>query len=194
LKLEKSCEELSVWPRDVFSSSSAQRRDHKADGCASNQAVRHCVWGLPVPTAASILSRDPMGHAVTGHVRRSGGGSPSITPGSSDRFVLSSYERLSPATGYHTSCEHKASSTAHADLACSPSRTDLVSTPVIPSAELIPILLAVSMHGHRPCFAAHAGPNVKSRHDSRRVVGDGAVGLPCVSSRQADGGIAASRR
>src|SRR5437870_2024289 len=129
----------------------------------------------------------PMGHEYCGIVEEVGSAVAFIKPG---QFVIGSFfasDNTCPncQAGYQTSCQHaEFVSTAQAPLLRVPlADGTLVSTPDVPSDDMIPSLLSLSDVMGTGWFAADAA-NVKPG-STVAVVGDGAVGLLGVlSARQ----------
>jgi len=126
----------------------------------------------------------PMGHEYVGIVEEVGGDVETIRPG---QFVVGSFwasDNTCPVCrdGYQSACVNRVpmgALGAQADLLRVPlADGTLVATPDLPSAELIPSLLAASDvlgTGWFAAVAAKAGPG-----KTVAVVGDGAVGLLAV--------------
>src|SRR2546426_5308487 len=141
-----------------------------------------CVCGSdlwPYRGISPVPQPTPMGHEYCGIVEEVGSEVASIRVG---QFVIGSFfasDNTCPhcQAGYQTSCEHKEIiSTAQAPILRVPlADGTLVTTPDIPSDDLIPSLLAVSDVMGTGWFAA-AAANVKPGK-TVAVVGDGAVGL-----------------
>jgi threonine dehydrogenase-like Zn-dependent dehydrogenase len=160
-----------------------------------------CVCGSdlwPYRGISPTTEPTPMGHEYCGIVEDVGRAVTSIKRG---QFVIGSFfasDNTCPhcQAGYQTSCQHKAFvSGAQAPLLRVPlADGTLVATPEMPSAELIPSLLALSDVMGTGWFAADAA-NVRPG-STVAVVGDGAVGLLGVLSAKqmgADRIIAMSR-
>jgi threonine dehydrogenase-like Zn-dependent dehydrogenase len=123
----------------------------------------------------------PMGHEYVGIVEEVGGAVGTIRPG---QFVVGSFFASDNAceicrAGYQSSCIHRepvGAGGTQAEYARIPlADGTLVATPDLPSADLIPSLLAASDvlgTGWFGAVAAEAGPG-----KTVAVVGDGAVGL-----------------
>jgi threonine dehydrogenase-like Zn-dependent dehydrogenase len=127
-----------------------------------------------------------MGHEYCGIVEEVGSAVRSVKPG---RFVIGSFfasDNTCPIcrAGYQSSCEHaEFIGTAQAPLLRVPlADGTLVTTPDIPSEDMIPSLLALSDVMGTGWFAADAA-NVKPG-STVLVVGDGAVGQLDVLSAQ----------
>src|SRR5437773_5568309 len=149
-----------------------------------------CVCGSdlwPYRGISPVAAPSPMGHEYCGIVEDVGRGVTSIKRG---QFVIGSFfasDNSCPNchAGYQTSCQHKELvSTAQAPVLRVPlADGTLVSTPELPSDDMVPSLLTLSDVMGTGWFAAHAA-NVKSGN-TVVVVGDGAVGLLGVlSARQ----------
>lgn len=149
-----------------------------------------CVCGSdlwPYRGIAPIAQPQPMGHEYVGIVEEIGSAVKHITPG---QFVVGSFatsDNTCPNCrfGYQSSCvQREFMSSAQAPLVRVPlADGTLVATPDLPSADLIPSLLAASDVLGTGWFAADAA-NVKPG-STVAVVGDGAVGLLGVlSARQ----------
>jgi threonine dehydrogenase-like Zn-dependent dehydrogenase len=141
-----------------------------------------CICGSdlwPYRGANTINEPTPMGHEYCGIVEEIGRGVLSIKKG---QFVIGSFfasDNTCPhcQLGYQTSCQHRALvSGAQAPLLRVPlADGTLVATREVPSAALVPSLLALSDVMGTGWFAADAA-NVKPGA-TVAVVGDGAVGL-----------------
>src|SRR3989442_3966509 len=141
-----------------------------------------CVCGSdlwPYRGIQPIAQPTPMGHEYCGIVEEVGGAVTSITRG---QFVIGSFfasDNTCPhcRAGYQTSCQHREPvAGAQAPLLRVPlADGTLVATRDVPSADLIPSLLALSDVMGTGWFAARAA-NVKPG-STVAVVGDGAVGL-----------------
>jgi threonine dehydrogenase-like Zn-dependent dehydrogenase len=146
-----------------------------------------CVCGSdlwPYRGADPIVDPMPMGHEYVGVVEQVGADVTTITPG---QFVVGSFFASDNTcaicrSGYQTSCIHRqpgAATGAQAHLLRVPlADGTLVATPGMPSADLVPSLLAASDvlgTGWFGAVAAEAGPG-----KTVAVVGDGAVGLLAV--------------
>ena len=122
----------------------------------------------------------PMGHEYCGIVEEVGRAVTSVKPG---QFVIGSFfasDNTCPhcQAGYQTSCQHRQLGRRRAGAACCASRSPTARwsrRAEVPSADLIPSLLAVSDVLGTGWFAADAA-NVKPGA-TVVVVGDGAVGL-----------------
>lgn len=160
-----------------------------------------CVCGSdlwPYRGLNPINGPTPMGHEYCGIIEEVGSAVKRVKAG---QFVIGSFfasDNTCPncQAGYQTSCQHREFvSTAQAPLLRVPlADGTLVATPEVPSADLIPSLLAVSDVMGTGWFAAVAA-NVKPGA-TVAVVGDGAIGLLGVlSARQMGAGriIAMSR-
>jgi threonine dehydrogenase-like Zn-dependent dehydrogenase len=141
-----------------------------------------CICGSdlwPYRGANPITEPTPMGHEYCGIVEEIGRGVVSIKKG---QFVIGSFfasDNTCPhcQLGYQTSCHHRALvGGAQAPLLRVPlADGTLVATREVPSADLVPSLLALSDVMGTGWFAADAA-NVKPGA-TVAVVGDGAVGL-----------------
>jgi threonine dehydrogenase-like Zn-dependent dehydrogenase len=141
-----------------------------------------CICGSdlwPYRGANPITEPTPMGHEYCGTVEEIGRGVVSIKKG---QFVIGSFfasDNTCPhcQLGYQTSCHHRALvGGAQAPLLRVPlADGTLVATREVPSADLVPSLLALSDVMGTGWFAADAA-NVKPGA-TVAVVGDGAVGL-----------------
>src|SRR5439155_8960161 len=160
-----------------------------------------CVCGSdlwPYRGIQSINQPTPMGHEYCGIVEEVGSAVKTIKPG---QFVIGSFfasDNTCPhcQAGYQSSCQHREFvGTAQAPLLRVPlADGTLVATPEVPSADLVPSLLAVSDVMGTGWFAAVAA-KVKPGA-TVAVAGDGAVGLLGVlSAKQMGAGriIAMSR-
>src|SRR5215470_2014174 len=139
--------------------------------CGSDLWPYRGINAVPQPT--------PMGHEYCGIVEEVGSAVKSVKPG---QFVIGSFfasDNTCPncQVGYQSSCQNREFvSTAQAPALRVPlADGTLVTTPAVPSPELIPSLLAVSDVMGTGWFAADAA-NVKPG-STVVVVGDGAVGL-----------------
>src|SRR2546421_1559931 len=141
-----------------------------------------CVCGSdlwPYRGIQPIAQLTPMGHEYCGIVKEVGSAVTSIKPG---QFVIGSFfasDNSCPncQIGYQSSCQHADFvGTAQAPLLRVPlADGTLVTTPDVPSGEMVPSLLALSDVMGTGWFAADAA-NVKPGK-TVTVVGDGAVGL-----------------
>ena len=141
-----------------------------------------CICGSdlwPYRGISPFAEPTPMGHEYCGIVEEVGSLVKSIKPG---QFVIGSFfasDNTCPHchAGYHTSCQHKepVGGTQAPLLRVPLPDGTLVTTPDVPSADLIPSLLALSDVMGTGWFAAEAA-NVKPGM-TVTVVGDGAVGL-----------------
>src|SRR5438876_2054257 len=141
-----------------------------------------CVCGAdlwPYRGIQPIAHPTPMGHEYCGIVEEVGSAVTSIKPG---QFVIGSFfasDNSCPncQIGYQSSCQHaEFVGTAQAPLLRVPlADGTLVTTPDVPSGEMVPSLLAPSDVMGTGWFAADAA-NVKPGK-TVAVVGDGAVGL-----------------
>jgi len=151
--------------------------------CGSDLWPYRGISPFPRPT--------PMGHEYCGIVEEVGSAVRSVKPG---RFVIGSFfasDNTCPIcrAGYQSSCEHaEFISTAQAPLLRVPlADGTLLTTPDIPSEDMIPSLLALSDVMGTGWFAADAA-NVKPG-STVLVVGDGAVGQLGVLSAQQMGAV-----
>src|SRR5947208_238065 len=141
-----------------------------------------CVCGSdlwPYRGINPVTQPTPMGHEYCGIVEEVGSAVTSIKPG---QFVIGSFfasDNSCPncQIGYQSSCQHaEFVGTAQAPLLRVPlADGTLVTTPDVPSGEMVPSLLALSDVMGTGWFAADAA-NVKPGK-TVTVVGDGAVGL-----------------
>jgi len=141
-----------------------------------------CVCGSdlwPYRGIQPIAQPTPMGHEYCGTVEELGKAVTSIKPG---QFVIGSFfasDNTCPncQIGYRSSCQHaEFVGTAQAPLLRVPlADGTLVTTPDVPSGEMVPSLLALYDVMGTGWFAADAA-NVKPGK-TVAVVGDGAVGL-----------------
>lgn len=141
-----------------------------------------CICGSdlwPYRGISPFAEPTPMGHEYCGIVEEVGKAVTSVKPG---QFVIGSFfasDNTCPHchAGYQTSCQHKELvGGAQAPLLRVPlADGTLVTTREVPSADLIPSLLALSDVMGTGWFAADAA-NVKPGM-TVAVVGDGAVGL-----------------
>jgi len=144
-----------------------------------------CICGSdlwPYRGANKITGPTPMGHEYCGIVEEIGRSVTSIRKG---QFVIGSFfasDNTCPhcRAGYQTSCQHRTLvGGAQAPLLRVPlADGTLVATREVPSADLVPSLLALSDVMGTGWFAADAA-NVKPG-ETVAVVGDGAVGLLAV--------------
>ncbi|MBZ0147197.1 MAG: alcohol dehydrogenase catalytic domain-containing protein, partial [Pseudorhodoplanes sp.] len=141
-----------------------------------------CVCGSdlwPYRGLQPIDGPTPMGHEYCGIVEEIGSAVKSVKPG---QFVIGSFatsDNTCPHClyGYHSSCAHREfMNRAQAPVLRVPlADGTLVSTPGVPSDDLLPSLLTTSDVLGTGWFAADAA-NVKPG-STVAVVGDGAVGL-----------------
>ncbi len=141
-----------------------------------------CICGSdlwPYRGISPFAEPTPMGHEYCGIVEEVGNAVRSVKPG---QFVIGSFatsDNTCPNCryGYQSSCVHREFIThAQAPVLRVPlADGTLVTTPEVPSADLIPSLLALSDVMGTGWFAADAA-NVKPGM-TVAVVGDGAVGL-----------------
>jgi threonine dehydrogenase-like Zn-dependent dehydrogenase len=168
-------------PRDVrFEERDAPTIIEPTDAVIRISATCVCGSDLwPYRGISPVAKPTPMGHEYCGIVEEVGSAVTSIKAG---QFVIGSFfasDNTCPhcQAGYQTSCQHKEFiSTAQAPMLRVPlADGTLVATPDVPSAHLIPSLLAVSDVLGTGWFAADAA-NVEPGM-TVAVVGDGAVGL-----------------
>jgi threonine dehydrogenase-like Zn-dependent dehydrogenase len=173
-------------PRDVrFEAREIPTITKPTDAIIRNAATCVCgsdLWpyrGLQVTNVPT-----PMGHEYCGIVEEVGSDVRSVKTG---QFVIGSFfasDNTCPncRAGYQSSCMNREFvGTAQASLLRVPlADGTLVATPAIPSAEMIPDLLALSDVMGTGWFAAEAA-NVKPGK-TVAIVGDGAVGLLAVLS------------
>jgi threonine dehydrogenase-like Zn-dependent dehydrogenase len=168
-------------PRDVrFEQRPASTILEPTDAIIRLSATCICGSDLwPYRGANPITEPTPMGHEYCGIVEEIGRGVVSIKKG---QFVIGSFfasDNTCPhcQLGYQTSCHHRALvGGAQAPLLRVPlADGTLVATREVPSADLVPSLLALSDVMGTGWFAADAA-NVKPGA-TVAVVGDGAVGL-----------------
>jgi threonine dehydrogenase-like Zn-dependent dehydrogenase len=146
-----------------------------------------CICGSdlwPYRGIAETKEPTPIGHEYCGIVEDIGSAVASVKPG---QFVIGSFfasDNTCPhcKAGYQTSCEHRQLvGGAQAPILRVPlADGTLVATREVPSAELVPSMLAASDVLGTGWFAADAA-NVK-RGKTVVIVGDGAVGLLAVLS------------
>jgi threonine dehydrogenase-like Zn-dependent dehydrogenase len=146
------------------------------------RVVVSCVCGSdlwPYRGLQATNGPTPMGHEYCGFVEEVGSNVKSIKPG---QFVIGSFfasDNTCPHClfGYQSSCQHREFiGEAQAPyLRVRLADGTLVTTPEVPSDDLLPNLLAVSDVMGTDWFAADAA-NVKPG-STVAVVGDGAVGL-----------------
>src|SRR5436309_5247627 len=167
--------------RDVrFEDADAPRIVNPTDAIIRISATCVCGSDLwPYRGVSAFNQPTAMGHEYCGTVEEVGSAIRSIKRG---QFVIGSFFASDNTcahcqAGYQTSCQHREIvSTAQAPILRVPlADGTLVSTPDIPSDDLIPSLLAVSDVMGTGWFAADAA-NVKPSM-TVAVVGDGAVGL-----------------
>src|SRR2546428_6110204 len=168
-------------PRDVrFEERAAPRIIEPTDAVIKISATCVCGSDLwPYRGINPTTEPTPMGHEYCGIVEEVGGAVTSIKPG---QFVIGSFfasDNSCPHchAGYQTSCQHKefVGGAQAPSLRLPPADGTLVATPEVPSADLIPSLLALSDVMGTGWFAADPA-NVKPGA-TVAVVGDGAVGL-----------------
>ncbi len=168
-------------PRDVrFEERAAPRIIAPTDAVIKISATCVCGSDLwPYRGINPTTEPTPMGHEYCGIVEEVGRAVTSIKPG---QFVIGSFfasDNTCPHchAGYQTSCQHKefVGGAQAPSLRVPLADGTLVVTPEIPSADLIPSLLALSDVMGTGWFAAEAA-NVKAGA-TVAVVGDGAVGL-----------------
>ena len=165
-------------PRDVrFEERDAPTIIEPTDAVIRISATCVCGSDLwPYRGISPVAKPTPMGHEYCGIVEEVGSAVTSIKAG---QFVIGSFfasDNTCPhcQAGYQTSCQHKEFiSTAQAPMLRVPlADGTLVATPDVPSAHLIPSLLAVSDVLGTGWFAADAA-NVEPGM-TVAVVGDGA--------------------
>jgi threonine dehydrogenase-like Zn-dependent dehydrogenase len=168
-------------PRDVrFEECDVPRLIKPTDAIIRISATCVCGSDLwPYRGISPVSEPTPMGHEYCGIVEETGSEVRTIKPG---QFVIGSFfvsDNTCPhcRAGYQSSCEHRESvGGAQAPLLRLPfADGTLVTTPNVPSDDLIPSLLALSDVMGTGWFAAVAA-NVKPGKPVA-VVGDGAVGL-----------------
>lgn len=168
-------------PRDVrFEECDVPRLIKPTDAIIRISATCVCGSDLwPYRGISPVSEPTPMGHEYCGIVGETGSEVRTIKPG---QFVIGSFfvsDNTCPhcRAGYQSSCEHRESvGGAQAPLLRLPfADGTLVTTPNVPSDDLIPSLLALSDVMGTGWFAAVAA-NVKPGKPVA-VVGDGAVGL-----------------
>jgi len=167
-------------PRDVrFEERAAPRIIEPTDAVIKMSATCVCGSDLwPYRGINPTTEPTPMGHEYCGIVEEVGRAVRSIKPG---QFVIGSFfasDNTCPhcRAGYQTSCQKEFVGGAQAPVLRVPlADGTLVATPSVPSADLIPSLLALSDVMGTGWFAADAA-NVKAGA-TVAVVGDGAVGL-----------------
>src|SRR5436853_1839315 len=150
------------------------------DAIIRNSATCVCGSDLwPYRGINPVTQPTPMGHEYCGIVEEVGSAVTTIKPG---QFVIGSFfasDNTCPncQAGYQSSCQHaEFVGTAQAPLLRVPlADGTLVTTPDLPSGEMVPSLLALSDVMGTGWFAADAA-NVKPG-STVVVVGDGAVGL-----------------
>src|SRR5256884_958486 len=168
-------------PRDVrFEERSTPKIVEPTDAIVKTSATCVCGSDLwPYRGLNPINGPTPMGHEYCGIVEEVGSAVKRIKPG---QFVIGSFfasDNTCPhcQAGYQSSCQHREFvGTAQAPLLRVPlADGTLVTTPDVPSGEMVPSLLALSDVMGTGWFAADAA-NVKPGK-TVTVVGDGAVGL-----------------
>src|SRR5437660_9980083 len=168
-------------PRDVrFEERETPKIVKKTDAIIRVSATCVCGSDLwPYRGIQPSAQPTPMGHEYCGIVEEVGSAVTSIKPG---QFVIGSFfasDNSCPncQIGYQSSCQHaEFVGTAQAPLLRVPlADGTLVTTPDVPSGEMVPSLLALSDVMGTGWFAADAA-NVKPG-STVVVVGDGAVGL-----------------
>jgi threonine dehydrogenase-like Zn-dependent dehydrogenase len=168
-------------PRDVrFEERAAPTITQPTDAVIRMSATCVCGSDLwPYRGVSPVAAPTPMGHEYCGIVEEVGRAVTSIRPG---QFVIGSFFASDNACphcqrGYQSSCQHKELvGGAQAPVLRVPlADGTLVATSDVPSADLIPSLLALSDVMGTGWFAADAA-NVKPGM-TVAVVGDGAVGL-----------------
>src|SRR5207247_2739635 len=187
-------------PRDIrFEDRPEPRITKPTDAIIRLSATCICGSDLwPYRGIQPIAQPTPMGHEYCGIVEEVGSAVKSVKAG---HFVIGSFfasDNACPTCriGYQSSCQHRALvGGAQAPLLRVPlADGTLVATRDVPSADLLPSLLALSDVMGTGWFAADAA-NVKAGA-TVAVVGDGAVGLLGVLSAKQMGGeriIAMSR-
>jgi threonine dehydrogenase-like Zn-dependent dehydrogenase len=151
-----------------------------------------CVCGSdlwPYRGLQSVGDPMPMGHEYCGIVEEVGSDVKTIRPG---QFVIGSFfasDNTCPhcLAGYQTSCQHRefVGGAQATRLRVPLADGTLVATREIPSAEMVPSLLAVSDVMGTGWFAAEAANVVPG--STVAVVGDGAVGLLGILSAKLKG-------
>src|SRR5882757_4228622 len=168
-------------PRDVrFEERDIPRITKSTDAIIRISATCVCGSDLwPYRGINAIPQPTPMGHEYCGIVEEVGNAVTSVKPG---QFVIGSFfasDNSCPncQVGYQSSCQHREFvGTAQAPILRVPlADGTLVTTPDVPTAQLVPSLLALSDVMGTGWFAADAA-NVKPGA-TVVVVGDGAVGL-----------------
>ena len=168
-------------PRDVrFEEREAPKILNPTDAIVRTAATCVCGSDLwPYRGINPTTQPTPMGHEYCGIVEEVGSAVRSIKPG---QFVIGSFfasDNSCPncRVGYQSSCQHREFvGTAQAPVLRVPlADGTLVTTPDVPTAQLVPSLLALSDVMGTGWFAADAA-NVKPGV-TVVVVGDGAVGL-----------------
>jgi threonine dehydrogenase-like Zn-dependent dehydrogenase len=168
-------------PRDVrFEERDVPRIIKPTDAIIRISATCVCGSDLwPYRGIQPIAQPTPMGHEYCGIVEEIGSAVESVKPG---QFVIGSFfasDNTCPncEIGYQSSCQHaEFVGTAQASVLRVPlADGTLVSTPTVPSDDMIPSLLTLSDVMGTGWFAADAA-NVKPG-SIVAVVGDGAVGL-----------------
>jgi threonine dehydrogenase-like Zn-dependent dehydrogenase len=162
------------------------------DAIVRNSATCVCGSDLwPYRGINPVPQPTPMGHEYCGIVEEVGSAVTSIKPG---QFVIGSFFAsdntcLNCHIGYQSSCQNRELvNTAQASLLRVPlADGTLVTTPGVPSDEMVPSLLTLSDVMGTGWFAAHAA-NVKPGN-TVVVVGDGAVGLLGVLSAKQMGAV-----
>ena len=171
-------------PRDVrFEERDSPRIVEQADAIIRLSATCVCGSDLwPYRGVSETARPTPMGHEYCGIVEEVGRAVTSLRPG---QFVVGSFfasDNTCPncKAGYQTSCMHRQPvAGAQAPLLRVPlADGTLVAAPEVPSADLVPSMLAASDVLGTGWFAADAA-NVKPG-STVAVVGDGAVGLLAV--------------
>ena len=168
-------------PRDVRFEERRGPEDYRTDRCGDPHPrdMRLRIRPLALPRLAADGRADAMGHEYCGFVEEVGSAVKSVKPG---QFVIGSFatsDNTCPHCryGYQSSCMHREFMLrAQAPFLRVPlADGTLVSTPGLPSDDLVPSLLALSDVLGTGWFAADAA-NVKPG-STVAVVGDGAVGL-----------------
>jgi threonine dehydrogenase-like Zn-dependent dehydrogenase len=175
-----------------FEERDAPKITHSSDAIVRIAATCVCGSDLwPYRGISPFPEPTPMGHEYCGIVEEIGSAVTSVKPG---QFVIGSFfasDNTCPncRIGYQSSCQHREFvGTAQAPLVRVPlADGTLVTTPEMPSEDLIPSLVALSDVMGTGWFAADAA-NVKSG-STVVVVGDGAVGqLGVLSAKQLGAG------
>jgi threonine dehydrogenase-like Zn-dependent dehydrogenase len=175
IKVEEIAEPKLLKPTDAIISLSA------SCVCGSD------LW--PYRGLQSVGEPMPMGHEYCGIVEEVGSDVKTIKPG---QFVIGSFfasDNTCPhcQAGYQTSCQHRefVGGAQATRLRVPLADGTLVATHEVPSADLVPSLLAVSDVMGTGWFAAEAANVVPG--STVAVVGDGAVGLLGILSAKLKG-------